>query len=894
MAKGDMDDFLKLYYRRLHTDAMPDSVLDQLVEDKKKGLLTGHQQEWFKDFLEEYQDADGNTKYRAKALPELKDTSELHEDELIKLYKRLAIVMAAMKNASIFYDSVNDANASAFVKHWVDDLQIFPIPKATNECKNGIEKIIFLTTQSPQRDNINQIIADEVKDDKGKAVFKDTAAVEKFINEKCISKDKYNSDTSVQEKLRKIAYTLISTWRNARDNDVTANAIGRYIEDIQPVSLDKGFSVIDVDPNKLNDFRDIYGSQILSELYNDKSVRAKFADKDKSGFVEIIEKAEKKISWHDKNSNDYVEPKIEDSLNPVQWIEKQVKDTYNDTLKKYEELRGGHLFFGPHAKEICKAIDKEGIKPADGLPGLLDKAAAVKKRLTNKTLAEHFDWFTETMGALKDKIPKAIEGCWKDAKQMKCVIEQIILKATDPNDKANLKSNMEKAKTAMEIMTVMKYGMMTSKIMDAMKKTDFNIFSDGKLSWNKNEGIQFVTKAFDQSVKAAFLGVGYGITFARNKIMMRNMEFTDKNNSGGPLANRFSYWKNTIAKSGSQEKKDLGNIIANKQTELAQKEQDKTKLGNETVNVGGRVLHYNDNDIGDIRTHKSDLEAQLKPYKDAKENAAADMEKQQKAKEKSLATKERLQERKDEYDELNKLINDEDIKEKIDALTAERDSLHQQVNDIRDALSAPELQDPNGNPITDPEDQKSYRGILLADMGDLRKQIQQINKSINDEKAKIHSPERAQLKANAQNRLNDPEFKADLASYNQAVTDYKNADTAYNTAQNNYNNANTEYEQQAKNLGYTDVSEKITQFENATKEIDELNKNIKQKQDALNNWDSEHVNAVLELENYWNFLQSGDVKTWRLRLGNAQKKFDENGNKLALYQNYVSQHGLAA
>ena len=76
---------------------------------------------------------------------------------------------------------------------------------------------------------------------------------------------------------------------------------------------------------------------------------------------------------------------------------------------------------------------------------------------------------------------------------------------------------------------------MTSKVMDAMKQTEFSIFSDGKLSWNQNEGIQFVTRAFDKSIKAAFLAVGYTATIIKNKINLSGMQITND----GALAKRF-------------------------------------------------------------------------------------------------------------------------------------------------------------------------------------------------------------------------------------------------------------------------------------------------------------------------------------------------------------------
>ena len=56
--------------------------------------------------------------------------------------------------------------------------------------------------------------------------------------------------------------------------------------------------------------------------------------------------------------------------------------------------------------------------------------------------------------------------------------------------------------------------------MDAIRKEPLSIFSDKGLSWNKNEGMQFVTNALDRSIKYAFTSLGYGITFVGNAIRL--------------------------------------------------------------------------------------------------------------------------------------------------------------------------------------------------------------------------------------------------------------------------------------------------------------------------------------------------------------------------------------
>ena len=139
-------------------------------------------------------------------------------------------------------------------------------------------------------------------------------------------------------------------------------------------------------------------------------------------------------------------------------------------------------------------------------------------RFKSPTAAEHFDWFTKTMTSIKAKMPKAFEGALRNGRQMRAVISELIKTAVE-NGKE------KEAKTAMEVLSVIRYGFTTSKIMDTLKETDFTLFSDSKLSWNKNEATQFITKALDKSVKFAFMGIGYGITIAGNAIWQSGIKY---------------------------------------------------------------------------------------------------------------------------------------------------------------------------------------------------------------------------------------------------------------------------------------------------------------------------------------------------------------------------------
>lgn len=882
-----MGDFLKKYFRRLQADAMDYDVLARLVESKKKGFLTPEQQSWFDDEIFIADDTDTNPYkelgYRANDLPKLDGSDgELTEPELRKLYAAFARTMAGMKTASALYGA-KDSDAKDFVKRFVDDIKLFPTPKATAECENAIQKLLDMLDGNPLDPanpasalspatiaSVKQRIVQtaQIRDKEGnlKQAFADVPALDDFIIKKIKSK-KYNSDTNVQKKIKGIANGLYNNWQSSFQGDDVTEAVSLIHNSLATIGQDAAFNEIDISDDNLAKFKNGYAEELLNTLYKNKDIRNKFAEQDNDEIIDKLEKAEKKLNYNDPNSSEYVKPKTEDVLTPFQQIEKWATDTYNNSMRKYARLRGDPLLFSAFSKEIFKAIDKEKVKPTDGIEGLLGKADAIKKRLPNKIVEEHFDWFVETMNKIKAEKQNAVAGAWNNAAQMKCVITEIILKATGPNAKDG---DMEKAKTAMEIMTAMKYGMMTSKVMDALKQTDFTVFSDGKLSWNKNEGVQFVTKAFDQSVKAAFLGVGYAVTFARNKIMMRNMKFTDKDNQKGALAAR-------IQKENARINNGTGKNAL--QTELNAKITERDGHRQTIQNLGSNI----END----KRRKEQIDTELAPWIQRKEQASTIMEEQAKIKKEQQEIIDEYQSSKDKVEKLNDILSDRDIDNKITKIQNQIDANFEKIKNINDILKDPVLKDEQGNPITDRRAQGSYKRKLYDILGDLHNENRQLHSHIAEENAKRNDSQRHDQARHEKNSL-----RQDIIKYNQAQVAYNNADAQYNTAKADLDNANNEYDQilHRNNDEYDTISNKIEQFTDATKSIEEINKTIEEKQTALDNWDEKHKNKVIELEDFWNFLQTGKTKTFRLLTDKAQENFDEH--KQEWLKDYISQHGL--
>ena len=66
--------------------------------------------------------------------------------------------------------------------------------------------------------------------------------------------------------------------------------------------------------------------------------------------------------------------------------------------------------------------------------------------------------------------------------------------------------------------------------MDAINQTDFTLFSDKDLSWNKNEGVKMVTGALDKTIKFGVQVAGYATTAAVNTFRKRGIKFDHSGN----------------------------------------------------------------------------------------------------------------------------------------------------------------------------------------------------------------------------------------------------------------------------------------------------------------------------------------------------------------------------
>jgi hypothetical protein len=403
---------------------------------------------------------------------------------------------------------------------------------------------------------------------------------------KSLKDKKYNFDGKAQETLKNVAQYI--EYYSIHDEDVKDRFGQKEFSNIA-----SGFEDSNINPHKLAQFKRDYG-EILGDLYKNDKALEEFAKYDKDKISGPLKTARDKISYNNKESDNYLTPKRDDELNLAQQISKFAGETYEDCLKKYTSLRGDRMYVSPDAQLIIKALDKAKIKPTEGLAKVLSEAENIKKNLP-PVARKKFEYFASIMNDLKTAMPKAFAGALQNGRQLRALVSEMILHAVK-------NGKVEEAKVAMEVLSVIKYGYTTSKIMDALRKEKFTVFSDPGLTWNKTAGLKFVTTALDKGIKTAFLGVGYGITIGVNGIQRSRSKFNGK--PGDRMTGARNDWKiNDTA-----QKTRITNL----------RDQDTTNRdANQTTLDNLNTMHgINAGNIGAHETRRQEYDAAAKAYDD--------------------------------------------------------------------------------------------------------------------------------------------------------------------------------------------------------------------------------------------------------------------------------------
>ncbi len=823
MADVSMKDFLLQYYMQRRFNNMPPEVFakyeDYLKGNDGKGDFRGNMKEW-RDKLMHEQPA-GSGKYVQNDLPDPNGTDfHLTDDEWKKLYKAFRDAFRSMSASRD--DFKENKDAIAFLDEYFGGAATHMFSNAVAD--DAIEPLLA---------NLAQILSANPDLEYLLGGYLGDMSYSDFVSG--VKNKKYNKDTKFQGVLKNVVGYL-HYMKQQQANGYGAEEFQQFAPEFASLDLKAikdGFE--DKVPDaKLNAFKRDYGNLLNS--VEKKKINEVFKNHDGGKITGQIEAAKSKVAYDDKESKDYVPPKRDDELTPLQQMRRWAGNTWDDVLGKYFSAHGNRVYFSPSARLIVQAIDSAKIKPTDGIDKVLSSAGDIKKGLQYKspTATEHFDWFTKALTELKATMPKAFEGALKNGSQLKAIVAEMITMAVRDG-------KVEHAKTALEVLSVIKYGYTTSKIMDAMRQEELKIFSDGGLSWNKNQGMQFVTTALDKSIKAAFIGVGYGITMVGNAWRLNGSKF---NGRRGRLKEDQERWaaQNAADKAAATARRNSEN--AADITARQPFESELTRLNRAGINDG--TLAAKQAEV-DRRTQRAEVRRQ------------------------------RLERRKASP----RYVNAAEKVTKVDSLNDELEQLASELLGLRGEMTA--LQNDIAALDTRLNDPATYAGMPAPAANALAASIAQ------EKRAKEN--ELATKTTTVTNKMNEAAAKS--AEYQTETGQaWRTGIAATPTGHGaGYASAKSVVDavarQEALNQRYEDTTsrqkEKIEQFKEAKSALDEINGRIDKRNQEIDQWDDKHKDQYMELMAYWDMLESGrdshtgSMYKWGLLRSNkySQKQFDK-------------------
>lgn len=502
----NVKDFIYDYARYMHLNLMPAAVRARFSDYEKNKDFSGHMKDW-PDIL-------ANIKSN--------DWPSLTDDKYQELYALFQNVFENM-NRSVSKDRDAPKAVKDFVNQWFGKNKLFQESEIIPDAQRRLEHFVK-TCLKPHLSDFEIIFKNN------NLLPQDCKSVQEFI--KKLEDCKYNP---TDDKLRDALPNIIGHaqyFSRYGDPDTWPKDAGEY-----NFTQDDGPDAPAVDTDTTKWFQSRYNPafknrlpEIMQTLVSKPKVFDYFQQNDTKGTIsKNIQGGIEKTNYADSKTDDYVPEKDKDELNVFQKIEKAATDFKENQVDPWANiLRGSRRFFSPAAKTIIEACSKvktkdgKRLKPTDGLKGILAaKDDIAKKIATSPTARDHWKWISGKLEAYSTSIPKAFEGALRNPRQMKKLVSKFIMDAIQ-------EGKVDQAKTALEMISTLKYGIMHSRTVDALAKEDFTILSDKGLSWNKYEGVKFVTTAMDKTTKFALLAVGRGVAAVHNKWMRDHTKFRGK------------------------------------------------------------------------------------------------------------------------------------------------------------------------------------------------------------------------------------------------------------------------------------------------------------------------------------------------------------------------------
>lgn len=621
---ASMKDFLTAYYNRLIFREMSHEQFVQFcgyIKDKK---ATDNQKIWAEELLKknpatgEFETVPGTNIYVKKELPDPQDPADemylgADDKEWKKLFKAFQNAFQSMDGnrkdfkyndkATKFLDTYFGSHTSGTttIHH------LFQYTKATVAGKQKIgpapagSRIVTLHGFLEKYKNRLELQL------KNWGILTDDFSYDDLLNG--IASEKYNKNPAFRKNMERVAQVIDGYI--AGDATMQARLGITNTAEIPDCSdTSAWFDDDNISSFRLNQFKNEY-TTLLNTLRKDSKIREVFEKHDEGKISGPLNKAINNQSYDDPKSEDYVMPKREDTLTITERLSEWWSDTYSDCLEKYIKLKGDELFFSPEAKAICKHLRKN-LKKTDGLDGVLKNVGQAKEKLQGARefkAIKHLEWFDKTLNALKNdpKLSKVWAGALKNGTHMQALVKEIMIRAIKEGKK-------DEAKTALELISVLHYGYTTSKIMDALSKENLTIFSDGKLSWNKNEGVKLVTAALDKGIKAAFMGIGYTVTMVGNAIRLsgsRIKRYSDKKGN-------FKREHDQYLQKQQDDKQALEDLLRNERSQQAATQATVDSIrGTRTYDVAKTDIETELGNLsGDVATTQAALKQQIQDFTD--------------------------------------------------------------------------------------------------------------------------------------------------------------------------------------------------------------------------------------------------------------------------------------
>ena len=789
----DMKKFLLTYFKQRHFNNMSPEVRAQYDIFRERGDFIGNMKNWNKELIDE-------TTGKNKDVPELTEAEDL--EKLYNLFQNVLQDMATNKD-DFKYETVS----KDFINEWFGGPKpLFDYTKATKDAEQDLEKVRSVIAS--HKSQVSTLLKD---------YFSEDFTIDDLINGLDAKDKKYNSDPKFRERMLAVI-RYIQTYQNYEEywpQDAK-------IEFVQP-DTEQWFASDLFDVKR---FKDAY-PKMLDALLGSKKLRDRFANYgSKKTISKQLTQAISETDYENKDSDDFVQAKIPDAKNLAQRISDWKDDTYENIFRKFCTARGSRIYFTEFSHEIIKAIDKAGIKPTAGIDGLIEKHTDIESKLFAKspTAKKHFAWFASTMEEVKKKMPKAYEKALRNGRSLRAVVSEVIRIAIRD-------SKVDEAKTALEILSVCKYGFITSKARENLdeyfKENKEGIFSNKDLSWNKNEGVKFVTGALDKTVRLGIRAAVQGVSTLNHIIQKNRTKFNG--HKGVKIKGKWNLGKIIDANTAKmQEAKSRGTQIA----------QDRIDAIDADIKTNNNVLKQ----MASARVPGSTQNAYTKSGKDINETNIEQL--------RTTDLKQLEQERETKQKALSKVGYTEEVQKRINANAS---FAHEQAN-LQTAIAEMEKQyatlEAQINAVPDTPQGKAEVNYLYPEFKELEKEIESKKEALKT------------LEKN----------NADYHKINPATgLSQKDEDDAlkkkFDSAQKAFNDANE---------AYNNLDSDIKEYDDKTQENAELEKGKKSQQDIINYWDRDHVDKYAELMSYWDTLESpSKVHSFRVATNKVREEMTE-------------------